>query len=258
MLRKVSTFAVALGAALVLLAPTAPALDTAKLKPQGYVSDFAHALDPGARAKLERYCYVIEQSTGAQIALVTVDTLDGEPIEDAANRLYREWGVGKKQTNEGMLLLFAIKDHKDRAEVGYGLEPIAPDGYVGGVLRSIQPELRAGQYAEAFAGALQQIGGHIAQAKGVTLSDAPVSRASPSQRQSLPWPFIVIGLVILLFLLSSGGGRGFLAGMILGNLFGGGRGGFGGGGFGGGGGGGGGFGGFGGGDSGGGGASSGW
>ncbi len=261
--RKLFTFVLGLVAALFPAVPAGSALDTSKLKPQGFVSDFAHALDPVSRVQLEQYCEAVQRATGAQFAVVTVDTLDNEPIEDAANRLYREWGIGNKQTNEGLLLLFAIRDHKDRGEVGYGLEPIVTDGFVGQTLRSIRPTLQRGQYGAGILEALRTIGAKVAQAKGVSIDDSLPQRVyrRPQRQTSLPWPLIVIGLIFLLFLLSGGGGGGFLAGMILGNLFGrggGGGGGWGSGGFGGGGGGGGGFGGFGGGDSGGGGASSGW
>ena len=57
--------------------------------------------------------------------------LEGEPIEDVANTIYRAWGVGQKGKNEGILLLLAIGDRRNRLEVGYGLEPILPDGFVG-------------------------------------------------------------------------------------------------------------------------------
>ncbi len=252
----------------LLLATSLFALDLNSLKPQGYVSDFAHVLDAQSRAQLESYCARVEQATGVQMAIVTLDTLDGEPIEDVANTLYRKWGVGKKGKDEGIMLLVAIKDHKDRIEVGYGLEPILPDGFVGGVLREARPLLRQGAYGPALFAATQEMGNRIAAAKGVKLDfglrpQRPVARQRGNQ--GIPWPYIVLGVLALLFFLrrsggSGGGGGGFLTGMILGNLLG--RGGGsswgGGGGFGGGGGGSGGFGGFGGGDSGGGGASSDW
>ena len=63
-----------------------------------------------------------------RFALVTLPSLEGEPIEDVANVLYRQWGVGKKGKNEGILLLLAIDERRSRLEVGYGLEPILPDG----------------------------------------------------------------------------------------------------------------------------------
>ncbi len=244
------------------------ALDLKSLKPQGYVSDFANVLDPQSRAQLEAYAGQMEQATGVQMALVTLPSLDGEPIEDVTNTLFRQWGVGKNGKDEGIMLLLAVQDHRDRIEVGYGLEPILPDGFDGSILRGIAPLLKQGAYGQAMISGAVQIGSAIERAKGVTPEGTPNSGERPRTRvargrSGLPWPVIVIGIVVLFFLFRGGGsGGGFLAGMLLGNLLGGGRGGggdWGGGGFGGGGGGGGGgFGGFGGGDSGGGGASGSW
>jgi len=252
------------GFALLLFSTALFALDLNSLKPQGYVSDFAQVIDSTSRARLEDYCGRVERATGVQMAMVTVDTLDGQPIEDVANTLFRRWGVGKKGKDEGIMLLVAIKDHKDRIEVGYGLEPILPDGFVGSVLRESRPLLRQGQYGQAMIAAADVMGSRMAQAKGVSLDfSLHQRRRMPQSGPRIPIGLIVIGAIVLLLLLGRGGrgGGSFLAGMILGNLLGGGRGGWGGGGFGGygsGGGGGGGFGGFGGGDSGGGGASSDW
>ena len=262
-MRKIASIGrIALLAALAL--PAVLALDTSKLKPTGYVNDFAHALDPAGKQRLESYCADLERSTGTQMAVVLVDTLDGEPVEDVANRLYREWGIGKKGADEGILLLLAVEDHKDRAEIGYGLEPIIPDGYAGDVMRRIRPILRQGNYSGALLAAADQFGERIAQSKGVALSTDPeLRRTRPApQGDSIPWPLLVFGFFLVMWIIGRftggrGGGTGLLAGMILGNMMGRGGGGWSSGGFGGGGGGGS-WGGFGGGDSGGGGASGGW
>jgi len=252
-------------ATLVLCVLTAPlfALDLKSLKPQGYVSDFANVLDTQSRARLDAYAGQVEQTTGVQMALVTLKSLDGQPIEDVSNTLFRQWGVGKHGKDEGIMLLLAVEEHRDRIEVGYGLEPILPDGFDGSILRGIAPLLKQGAYGQAMISGAVQIASDIARAKGVTPGNADRPRVRETRgRQGLPWPIIIIGIVVLFFLFRGGGsGGGFLAGMLLGNLLGGserGRGDWGGGGFGGGGGGGGGFGGFGGGDSGGGGASGSW
>jgi uncharacterized protein len=240
------------------------ALDLKSLKPQGYVSDFAHVLDPQSRAELEAYCGQLEQSTGVQMALVTLPSLDGNPIEDVSNELFRQWGIGKKGKDEGIMLLLSVQDHHDRIEVGYGLEPILPDGFDGSILRGINPLLRQGAYGQALISAAAQMSAYIDRAKNVTPEGAPRTRdrTVSTRSRGLPWPVIVIGIIVLLLLFRGGGsGGGLLTGLILGNLLGrggGGGSGWGGGGFGGGGGGGGGFGGFGGGDSGGGGASGSW
>jgi uncharacterized protein len=254
----------------LLAASCAYALDITKLKPTGYVNDFAHVIDAAGAQRLEAYCGILERSTGVQMAVVTVDSLDGDDVADVANKLYHQWGIGKKGKDEGILILFAIKDHKDRAEIGYGLEAIITDADSGAILRGLRPILRQGSYGPAALAAAQQFGAMIANAKGVTLPvDARVrTRTSVSRGPSIPWPLIVIGIFFILSLLGrlggggGGGFTGFLTGMFLGNMMGrGGGGGWGGGGFGGSSGGGdsgGGFGGFGGGDSGGGGSSSDW
>ena len=251
---------------LLLVGIAAFGVDFSALKPQGHVSDFAGVVDARSRAVLERYCTAVESSTGAEIALVTLDTLEGEPIEDVANLLYRTWGVGKKGADEGLMLLLVVNDRRSRIEVGYGLEPYIPDGYTGSLLRQMSPALQAGQYGEAMAVAAQTIGTRIAEAKGVAIEAPAPRQRRTSQRRGTPWGSIIGGLVFLFWLLGAGGrgGRrgggmgGLLTGMFLGSMLGGGMGGgrssggFGGFDSGGG------FGGFGGGSSGGGGASGSW
>ncbi|MBZ5591331.1 MAG: TPM domain-containing protein [Acidobacteriia bacterium] len=245
------------------------AVDWKALKPEGYVSDFARVIDAQSKAALEQYCARVEQVTGAQMALVTISTLEGEPVDDVANTIFRAWGVGQKGKNEGIMLLLAVNDHRSRLEVGYGLEPILPDGFVGSILREMRPALRNRQYGDAMMAAAQTIGSTIAKAKNVSLDAQLPRRARRSSGDSIPWPALLGGLFLVFWLLRAagrggkgGGGGGFWTGLIIGNLMrgGGGWGGGSGGGFGGfdSGGGGGGFGGFGGGDSGGGGASSDW
>jgi uncharacterized protein len=257
-----------------LFASAGSAVEWKSYKPQGYVSDFARVIDPATKTQLESYCTTVEQATGAQIALVTIPSLEGEPIEDVANTLFRAWGVGLKGKNEGILLLLAINDRRNRLEVGYGLEPILPDGFSGSILRQMRPALRQSAYGEALMAAAETIGNTIAQSKNVTLTAAlPRTIRTDPGDNSIPPGMLIAGFVCLLFLFrliasalrnnrggpgGGSGGGGFLTGMLLGNLLSGGFGGNGSGGFGGSDSGGGGFGGFGGGDSGGGGASSDW
>jgi uncharacterized protein len=239
------------------------AIDAAQLKPQGYVSDFADVLDASDRIQLERYCASVEHATGAQMAIVTISSLDRQPMEDFANKLFRSWGIGKKIKDEGVLLLLAVRDRKSRIEVGYGLEPILPDGFAGSVLREMRPSLRDQSYGQALIAGAAEIGERIARAKGVSLTRSLPRRAPPQGADSgIQIPILLI-LVALFFLFAGRGrGGGFLTGVLLGNFLGRSRyrqnDGWGGGGFGGYDGGGSGFGGFGGGSSGGGGASSNW
>src|SRR5260370_37542890 len=140
---------------LALCASAGSGVDWKALKPQGYVSAFGNVVDPASKSQLEAYCAAVERSTGAQIALVTINTLEGEPIDDVANTIYRAWGVGQKGKNEGALLLLVIGDRRNRLEVGYGLEPIVPDGFAGSVLREMRPALRQQRYGEALLAAAE-------------------------------------------------------------------------------------------------------
>jgi uncharacterized protein len=249
------------------LAAAVSGADWKSLRPQGYLSDFSGVVDPASRAELERYCAAVERAAGAQLAFVTLPSLEGEPIEDVADTLFRAWGVGPKGTDEGVMLLLVTGERRSRLEVGYGLEPYIPDGFAGSILREMRPALREQRYGEALLAAAHTLGNRIAQAKGVAIDAAP-PRPRPRQEDgAIPWPLLLGGGLLLLFLLMQAGGRkarygggggGFLPGVIIGDMLGrsgwGGRGGGGFGGFDSGDG----FGGFGGGDSGGGGASSDW
>jgi uncharacterized protein len=266
---------------LFLLAQSAfGALDAKKLpKPTGYVSDLGNVVDAAHKQQLEEFCTNVEQQLGVQFALVTIPSLEDQPIRQFALDLFRTWGVGDRKTNQGVLLLLAIKDRQSDIETGRGIEPYLTDGFSGSTLRSMRPELRAGDYGAALLTAARAMAAQIAQKKGIAFSDAGPPPEQPRTEvqhdNRIPIPLIVIGIIFLLWLLSrggrrgggyrgGGGGGGILPWIILGNMMGGGRrggwdgGGWGGGGFGGGSGGGGGFGGFGGGDAGGGGASSNW
>ena len=242
-------------------------------KPEGYVNDFANVIDQSGRNQLTDLCAEVDHKAGAQISVVTVDSLEGQSIEDFSLNLATQWGIGPKQASRGVLILLAVRDHKDRIEVGYGLESILPDGKVGGFEREVVPYLRANNYDEALLLMARRVADVVAADRGITLTGTPPPAAHGSQGDESGWTTgeVVFGLLAFLFFLrvfravrwgTRGGRRGFggawWIGPIIGGLSGGGRGGgwgMGGGGFGGGGGG---FGGFGGGSFGGGGASGSW
>lgn len=232
-----------------------------QLKPHDYVNDFAEVLDASTEQNLAKLCGEVDQKAHAQIAVVTIKTLGGQSIEDFSNRLFQKWGVGYKGTDRGVMLVLAVQDHQYWTEVGYGLEPILPDGKVGGFGRQMVPLLRTGDTNRAVMQMISQIAQVIAQDSHVTLqslSQAPL----PAPPEENDWQQLhltageMIGIAILALIvfpiLLKFFGPLFLLSMFMG---GGGRGGWGGGGFGGGSGG---FGGFGGGSSGGGGAGGSW
>jgi uncharacterized protein len=240
-------------------------------QPTGYVSDLANVIDAGSKEEIEELCSSLDHQAHSQIAIVTVDTIGSNSIEQFATAIYDKWKVGPKATDKGILMLFAIKEHKRRIEVGPGLQGILNDAKVGDIGRSMVPQLQQGQYGPAIQGGAQQIADVIAKDAGVTLSTQPVQHtyhreAVPQKGVSLFGILKIVVFVIILISIFAGRGRGGSGWLwfLLGNLMssGGsdrrGGGGFGGGDGGGGSGGGGGFGGFGGGGSDGGGASGDW
>ncbi|MDX2268811.1 MAG: TPM domain-containing protein [Bryobacter sp.] len=248
-LAKVRQVRTKLGILLLAALSTAMAQDWRTVRPSGYVNDFAQVMDAGEAQQLNRYLDQLEKSTGAEVAIVTLPNLGGVPVEEVATRLYERWGIGKRGKDEGALFLLAIAERRSRLEVGYGLEPILTDAMAGDLLRAMRPALRQGQYGAALQEAAEALGAKIAGAKGVALNGAPRTVRRPTSGESIPWPALVILVLVLLLLFRAG--RGGYTGR---------RGGYyrSGGGFGGYSGGGGSWGGFGGGRSGGGGASSSW
>ena len=258
---------------LFLLAVVCPCLRSEKIKdrkPQGYVSDFAGVLSAQAKDKLTALCGEVDQKAQAQIAIVTVSSLEGAPVEQFTLDLFVAWGVGPKQKDRGVMILVAPNDHKYWTEVGYGLEPILPDGKVGGFGREAVPLFRQNDYSGAALLMAERVAAVIAEDRKITLnslSGEPAAAPSEPERSPVPVFGAIRALIFVIFILFP------VFGFILRWLFGGAigprrRGGYGGGGWYGGGswggggfsggGGGGGFGGFGGGSSGGGGAGGGW
>jgi uncharacterized protein len=257
---------------LLLCVPVASAEQVKNLKPQGYVNDFAGVLSAQAKDKLTALCGEVDQKANAQISVVTVSSLAGMQVEQFTHDLFTEWGVGPKHKDRGVLILIAPNDHKYWTEVGYGLEPILPDGKVGGFGREAVPFFRQNDFSGAMMLLAQRVAAVIAEDQKVTLDTlSGISRPEPESDNSpahfgnlvevlifavfLFFPFI--GFLLRLFFGFGGSARSRRGGgMWMGGPW------YGGGSMGGGGswggGGGGGFGGFGGGSSGGGGAGGGW
>lgn len=250
-------------------APVSLAQTPDQIKPTGYVMDTAGVLSQPARDQLTALCTELEQKAQAQIAIVTVKSLNGQPIEDYSINLATRLGIGPKSSNAGVLILIATGDHAYRIEVGYGLEPILPDGKVGSFGREAVPYLRQNDYDAAVLLMTRRVADVIAADKGVTLSGTPPRPPPQNENDSvIPRIFVFLFIFFIVWVISralrGGGprsrfnrpGSGWWIGPVIGGSTMGGRGGgWGGGGFGGGGGG---FGGFGGGGFGGGGASGSW
>lgn len=243
-----------LAALLLLAVPAASEIEFPKLT--GRVVDRANLLSASAIGALDERLAAHERASTNQLVVVTLESLDGIPIEEYGYQLGRHWGIGQKGEDNGVLLIVAPNEREVRIEVGYGLEGVLTDAIASNIIHAIVlPAFRRGD----MPGGIEQGALAIVEALGgqYAMREAP----GGNRRRQSPWTLLpVLFLVGFSLLGSSRLGRGSVFyGPTYGGRWGGGvgRGGFGGGGFGGGGFGGGGFGG-GGGGFGGGGASGGW
>jgi uncharacterized protein len=236
---------------LALLAVTAQASDKLlnSLQPRGLVSDYANVISAAEENKLLAILTELQQKTGAEVAVVTLPSLDGGQIDDFSIRLAERWGIGQKGSDNGILLLGATQEgrgNRMRIEVGYGLEGVINDALAGRILdQYVVPLWNQRQYGAAFVNGGAAIAQRIAADKGIRLSGVPQYTASRGynpqpQRKSNPIvTFIfILGFIymairhprlLILLMLTSGRGGGSRGGGGFGG------GGFGGGGFGGGG-----------------------
>ena len=116
-----------------------------------YVNDYARKLSSDTKEYIMNMNIELQKKTGAQIVVVTVKTLDGKTIEEYATELFREFGIGDKEKNNGVLLLCSTGDRMFRIEVGYGLEGALPDGKTGRIQdQYIIPYLKNDNYDEGI------------------------------------------------------------------------------------------------------------
>jgi uncharacterized protein len=179
-------------------APAARAVDWAAFKPQGYVSDFAGVVDAGGKKQLDAYCAAVEQATGAQIALVTIASLQREPIEDVTRAIFRAWNLDQKPQKNAVMWLVAVENRRDWMEAGPGLATILTSGEMAAILRQARPALARQQYAQALMAAADEMGSRIAAAQRKTIAVRLPRRERRSLAESIPW-LLAAGALVLSF-----------------------------------------------------------
>jgi uncharacterized protein len=186
------------------------------LKPTADVNDYAGLLTPAERESLEARCRLLRQRTGAQLAVVTLKSLEGGQIDDFANKLFKRWSIGEKGKDNGILLLVAVDDRQMRIEVGYGLEPIVPDALAGRIVQNqLRPNFRNQQYAAGLTAAVNALSELVENGE-----PAP----EPSERQpgaGLAILFLALFVAVGAFALGVGLGIPEVRQAVFGALFGG-------------------------------------
>jgi uncharacterized protein len=170
-------------AAVLLSAIFLSAEPIATLEPTGRVNDFANVIDNASRIKLEDACREIDAKAHAQIIIVTVNSLDGANIYDYSLGLFKQWGIGTKPANRGVLILLAIQDHRYRITVGSGLDSILKEGNVAGFGLEAVPFLKRSDYGTAALLMTSRVARVIANDVGVALPPfLPPTLQSPEER----------------------------------------------------------------------------
>lgn len=191
--------------ALVVLLPLFASLAHAiEIKPySGLVNDFANVLSEEMEQQLEaKLLQEAERLDGVELAVLTLDSLEGETVEQVALAYFDNWQVGKKGEDNGVLLLLAIDDREVRIQTGYGVEGALPDGLAGRIIRQdIVPHLQAGNYDLAIENGVNRILQRIADPASEMVPESTPSSGSI-------WFVLMVlviffgGIVLLIFLIT--------------------------------------------------------
>jgi len=190
--------------------------------PVGYVNDFANILSSETKQNLEQRLSQLEKDSTIEIAVVTVESLEGTTVDDYAARLFENWKIGKENEDNGILFLVAPNERKTRIEVGYGLEPVLPDAKAGRILDAYAtPAFETGDYSKGISDGVDAI---IKVVRDEEVALEPTTSSETENGNGI-WILLVIGSIFLSYLSSflarskkwwPGGIIGAVLGIILG------------------------------------------
>jgi uncharacterized protein len=185
------------------------ALDVPKL--EGYINDYARMISPSAKARIEKDLRAFEQSDSTQVIILTIPSLEGETVDGFAIKVAEAWKIGKKNKDNGIILLIAKQERKIRIEVGRGLEGKMTDLMAGRIVDMvIAPRFKRADFdGGVIAGVAALIDATRGEFKAEAKPKSKKSKAGPSF-----FTLLIIGLVALLFVGSFSRTMGGLAGAI--------------------------------------------
>lgn len=169
-----------------------PAITHDKLILNNPIIDEAYVLTASEKTHLEAQLRKIHDDKLAQMAIVIVPTTDGMPIFDYALATAQRWGLGDKDTDEGILMLVAINDRQIYTVTGYGVEGVLPDAFLKRITREdITPSFKSGQYAQGLSAGIARIDERL-RADPDTLARADqAQQVSDEEISTLGVPFVI-------------------------------------------------------------------
>lgn len=175
----------------------------------GRVVDDAHLLSPQQVDQLTQLSQATEQASSRQLVIATVPDLQGYPIEDYGYKLGRNWAIGQKGIDNGIILLVAPKEKKVRIEVGYGLEPIMTDALSSMIIRDeILPKFRDGDMPGGIIAGAQAIADQLkappdeAEQKVAAAAQQKQQAAQDNEGGGVPWS-LIFWLIVIGFMMMS-------------------------------------------------------
>lgn len=171
--------------------------------PPRLVNDLAGVLQSDQVATLENKLLEYNDTTSTQIAIVTIPSTNGRDIAEVGLAILRDWGIGTKEKNNGILILAAIDDKKIRIEVGTGMEGVVPDAIANRIIdENIKPNFKAGNYYQGFDEAIDRI---VEASKG-EYKGTPNRAKDGSNAPGLV--ILIIIIVVIISILNNRGGGG--------------------------------------------------
>lgn len=197
----------------MVLAGPAQSAEFPELTDDIYIQDIAGVLSEQEEAEIKSLGAGLEDATTAQIAVMAIDSLEGEPIESYANEALRHYGIGSAEENNGVLVVLSMADREIYIEIGYGLEGALPDGKVGRILDDYAvPYLREDQPDAAILNTYQALYNEVAAEygwDGEAVSPQPLNEMTPGGGEGgIMQPIVTFLIVLALLFLFTGGGGG--------------------------------------------------
>jgi len=176
-------------------------------QPPRRVNDFAGMLGPEGSSRIESLLSAYEDSTSTQIAVVFVENLEGYEVADYASRIFEQWNIGQKGTNNGLLILVARDDRKIRLETGYGLEERLTDALSRRIIeQDILPLFRKGDVEGGITAGIFRVTEVLSGA--YQAKEDPGSDLWADLKRSLPFSLTILVILLLLIARGAGGGGG--------------------------------------------------
>lgn len=167
-----------------------------RLRDNTWVTDLSGKLQPETITQANSLISELERERSAEIALVIINSLDGQEERQLATDLLRRWGVGKQALNNGLLFLWVVNDRRVVVEVGYGLEPILPDGKVGSILdRYVVPYFKNGEFDR---GIIEGLGAFASVIRSEPIDLPPVTSQSYTRDSPDRGDLLILWLLAIL------------------------------------------------------------